>query len=168
MQDQNIATRLKFFIDSEGFSSSKFADVCGIPRPSLSQLLTGRNKKVSNTFLEQIHSTFPNLSMMWLVFGEGDMLEDLDPDNATEDEIPMVRSEEAPLYITKNTYKSAGYQGQKDLLPDNASDRIRHLERENVELQRQIDEIKNAKRKVTGITVYYDDNTFETFVPGGR
>ena len=35
------------FLDQTGISNSQFADTCEIPRPTLSQLLNGRNKKVS-------------------------------------------------------------------------------------------------------------------------
>ena len=55
-------------------SNSQFADRCGIPRPSLSQLLSGRNKKLSDVVVKQIHDAFPQMSVLWLMFGEGDML----------------------------------------------------------------------------------------------
>lgn len=73
MSEENIALRLKFLIDNLGLTSSQFADKCNIARPTLSQLLSGRNKKISNLIIEQIHSSFPNLSVLWLLFGEGEM-----------------------------------------------------------------------------------------------
>ena len=73
MTDQNIAIRLKFLIDYLGISSSQFADACNISRPTLSQLITGRNKKVSDVIIGQIHEAYPNLSILWLLFGEGEM-----------------------------------------------------------------------------------------------
>lgn len=73
MADQNIAVRLKFLIDDLGISNSQFADECNISRPTLSQLVTGRNKKVSDVIISQIHTAYPNLSILWLLFGEGDM-----------------------------------------------------------------------------------------------
>lgn len=73
MTDQNIAVRLKFLIDDLGISNSQFADECNISRPTLSQLVTGRNKKVSDVIISQIHTAYPNLSILWLLFGEGDM-----------------------------------------------------------------------------------------------
>lgn len=73
MSEENIAIRLKFLIDNLGISSSQFADKCDIARPTLSQLLSGRNKKISNLIIEHIHASYPNLSILWLLFGEGDM-----------------------------------------------------------------------------------------------
>lgn len=73
MSDQNIAIRLKFLIDELGISNSQFADECNISRPTLSQLVTGRNKKVSDVLISQIHKAYPDLSILWLLFGEGDI-----------------------------------------------------------------------------------------------
>ncbi|MBR6014346.1 MAG: helix-turn-helix domain-containing protein, partial [Selenomonadaceae bacterium] len=42
----DIVSRLKMFLEQAGISNSQFADTCDIPRPTLSQLLNGRNKKV--------------------------------------------------------------------------------------------------------------------------
>lgn len=70
----DIATRIKKFMDSQGIASSKFADSCRIPRPTLSQILNGRNKKVSDEIIGKIHETYPEISVLWLMFGEGEML----------------------------------------------------------------------------------------------
>ncbi len=67
----DIVNRLKFFLDQQGLTSSQFADACRIPRPTLSQLLTGRNKKVSDEIFAKIHDAYPQLSILWLMFGEG-------------------------------------------------------------------------------------------------
>ena len=40
----DIISRLKTYLNSMNISNSQFADTCGIPRPTLSQLLNGRNK----------------------------------------------------------------------------------------------------------------------------
>lgn len=73
MSEENIAFRLKFLIDNLGITSTQFADKCDIARPTLSQLLNGRNKKISNLIIAQIHAAYPALSVLWLLFGEGDM-----------------------------------------------------------------------------------------------
>ena len=70
----DIVSRIKLFLQKMGISTSAFADVCGIPRPSFSQLLNGRNKKVSNEVIDKIHVAYPELNMMWLMFGDGEML----------------------------------------------------------------------------------------------
>lgn len=66
----DLLTRLNDFMQKQRMSSSQFADAIGIPRPSMSQILNGRNKKISNEFIEKLHQAFPALDMMWLLFGE--------------------------------------------------------------------------------------------------
>lgn len=70
----DLVSRLKQYLASQGITITQFADECDIPRPTASQLLAGRNKKVSDEIIGKIHYTYPTLSVTWLMFGEGDML----------------------------------------------------------------------------------------------
>lgn len=70
----DIVTRIKYYMNSQNIGSSQFADACDIPRPTLSQILNGRNKKISDEIIRKIHQAYPDLSMLWLMFGEGEML----------------------------------------------------------------------------------------------
>ena len=70
----DIVSRIKKFMNLSQISSSQFADTCNIPRPTISQILNGRNKKISDEIIGKIHTSFPSLSMLWLMFGEGDMI----------------------------------------------------------------------------------------------
>ncbi len=72
----DLVSRLKHYLDSRQISITQFADECGIPRPTGSQLLAGRNKKVSDEIISKIHSAYPNLNIVWLMFGEGNMMTD--------------------------------------------------------------------------------------------
>ncbi len=209
MDNDNVAIRLKGFIDSEGLSHSQFADKCGIPKPSLSQLLSGRNKKVSDVIIGQIHRAFPDLSVLWLLFGEGGMrtvasrLSETDSVSESEDPACSARFRSDPHGdpgvdgslsdadiadcggFLKNDVEN-GFSGFKDsgitgdcqdvrnysnvraLNPPSKALQIAEkqlLDAENkiAELQMQIDRMRQNPRKVTHITVYYDDSTFETF-----
>lgn len=75
----DIVSRLKLFLEQNGIANSQFADKCKIPRPTLSQLLNGRNKKVSDEIITKIHNAYPRLSIMWLMFGDGQMFVDGGP-----------------------------------------------------------------------------------------
>lgn len=172
MSDNNVAARLKLFLEYKGLSNSQFADLCGIPRPTLSQLFSGRNKKISDLLIGQIHGTFPELSVVWLLFGEGDMLEKNDAASATaaildapdgliaaEFEDPAPYGSSGDKYSTLGGLESSSYTtnsstNQRDTTPYKVRD-----------LERKIDNLKKNPRKVVQITVYYDDNTFETFAP---
>lgn len=69
----DIVNRLNSFMEVHGIGSTQFADACGIPRPTLSQILSGRNKKISDAVISKIHNAYPSLSVLWLLFGEGQM-----------------------------------------------------------------------------------------------
>ena len=92
--EENFATRLKLFIESINVPTTQVADLCDIPRPSFSQLLSGRNQKVSDVLIKKIHKAFPDLSIMWLMFGEGTMLSSEERAQAeTQQEEPSMKPE---------------------------------------------------------------------------
>lgn len=227
MEDQNVAIRLKGFIDSQGLTHSQFSDRCGIPRPSLSQIISGRNKKVSDVIVSQIHKAFPQLSILWLLFGEGSMLNSLEnsrPSNQSEENIQFSENSESsansdpdvqaapiyddamfddvsiftdsasagemPAFRNSGSQTGSGNVNSGSVKPESASNRTgdskfsnvnalnttakalqvakqQLVEAENkiVELQLQIEKMSKNPRKVSHITVYYDDSTFETFAP---
>lgn len=169
MIEDNVAIRLKGFMDEMGLTNSQFADQCGIPRPSLSQILTGRNKKISDVIVGQIHTAFPRLSVLWLLFGEGEMLVPLPNEEQSEDVLPNLFSEPP-----KNSSRESDFDKYSTLAALNegqniASTRMNNgiqADLKNSELQREIEKMRKNPRKVVQITVYYDDSTFETFYPG--
>lgn len=208
MDNDNVAIRLKGFIDSEELSYSQFADKCGIPRPSLSQILSGRNKKISDVIIGQIHRAFPALSVLWLLFGEGSMTsennigasysgDDMSSENEKDvyDQADSVFTEEGHLDYASgvafsdedsnlasdsvrpgfkdgkfagNCAVNVNFQNVKALAdPQKALQQAENqlLEAKNKisELQMQIEKLRQNPRKVSHITVYYDDSTFETF-----
>lgn len=161
MEEQNVAVRLKHFIDYLAVTNSQFADACGIPRPSLSQLLSGRNKKLSDVVVKQIHDRYPQLSVLWLMFGEGEMLvpEPLNPALASEaakfmDDEPNSESGEnlSALNPFTQTFNNTENQSVNPKIELNAN-------------PRQIAKNALPPRKVISITVFYDDNSYETFIP---
>ena len=177
MSEENVAIRLKVFIDHLGISSSLFADKCGIPRPTLSQLLNGRNKKVNDVLVGQIHAAYPDLSIVWLLFGEGSMLvsdSSRESDDSSEnaeisDSQPISGEDKGIQAIQADRLESVG---NKVYAP--VGGRVGNKELESMiaerdalikELQKEIESMKKNPRKVTQITVYYDDTTFETFSP---
>ena len=161
MEEENVAVRLKLFMDQMGISNSQFEDQCGIPRPSLSQLLNGRNKKISDVIVRQIHDRYPELSVLWLMFGEGNMLnptplssalasegEKFMDDDADDDE----NFEENQLTTPINAVQMPINKAVKDVF-------------KTTEIIGKIDKNSSNPRKVRSITVFYDDNSYETFIP---
>lgn len=182
MNSDNISIRLKLFMEHTGLSSSQFADSCGIPRPSFSQLLSGRNKKISDVIIGQIHSQFPDLSILWLMFGEGEMLNvgnrsDTIADNATvgnNDDMSGtifdgslfgdIRENPSDGRETTKYRKESGLEIDKNVASSGMKSKNSD-DLENRRLMMEIEKMKKNPRKVSQITIYYDDSTFETFYP---
>ena len=169
MDNSSISTRLKAIIQYLGLSDSQFADRCEISRATLSLLLSGKNKKISDVLLSQIHSTFPEISIIWLLFDEGKMVADdeISSQPATENNLTTENEKFMgetpnlfdypnlnPLNNLENTIKLSVKKAFDSFLGEEGLDFKKFLRGEN-------------KRKVRQVTVYYDDSTFETFVPIG-
>lgn len=60
--------RLSKFMKNEGLSSSRFAEIMGIPPSNVSHLLSGRNKP-GFEFLSRMMMRFPKLNPDWLILG---------------------------------------------------------------------------------------------------
>lgn len=185
MSDQNVSERLKQFIENKGLSYSQFADMCGIPRPSLSQFLTGRNKKISDVMVGQIHNMFPELSIVWLLFGEGKMKNELPGTKINaktndesgyagyqfSDEEILEGSDSKKIIFSNDEGKEEGKfskeNGLKNVVSSNqvTDIKVETLQNKIKELQKQIEILVKNPRKVNHITIYYDDSTFETFYP---
>lgn len=192
MQEDNIAIRLKFLISELGINSSVFADNCGISRATLSQLLTGRNKKISDVLIGQIHKAYPNLSILWLLFNEGDVWMNGNSDSTDKEEATQTTSagdtvspENTDIRNSHNSYQ----QNPSEILnfPDDGQSPYKYSEETSLNslenghqnftsqqlssyvntagLITEIENLRSKIKKVVQITIYYDDSTFETFYP---
>lgn len=164
MEDNLVASRLKSLISSLGLSDSQFADKSSISRPTLSLLLSGKNKKISDVMLTQIHEAFPEVSILWLLFGEGEMFK-----KETEETPTPKKEDENPIFQDnyKDNSKESNLVSLKQI--ENVIQNVinKSFEGSIIQLENVIQESSNKKspRKVSKITVYYDDSTFESFIP---
>lgn len=191
----DLVSRLKHYLDSRQISITQFADECGIPRPTGSQLLAGRNKKVSDEIISKIHSAYPDLNIVWLMFGEGNMvtngnIEISEPQNSQPstpehqqtpvtqqidfgldfDDTPMQNSSEklaatpsAPEANTTFTFATPAEQPAEPPTRPSAgfpaSSAVTDSNDDSITLT------TGKGKRVTGIVVYYDDCTYESFIP---
>lgn len=66
--------RIQELLRVREISASQFADTIGVSRPVVSHILSGRNKP-SLEVVQKITAAFPDLSLSWLLNGNGPMLE---------------------------------------------------------------------------------------------
>lgn len=164
MEEFPVASRLKSIIGALGLTDSQFADRCSISRPTLSLLLSGKNKKISDIMLSQIHEAFPKVSILWLLFGEGEMFQT----EKTAEPNPNVGNE-----ISKSNTIGIEEDEQLNLVNVKQLESIikdvinQSLESSKDNIEKLVLKISqpSSLRKASKITVYYDDSTFETFIP---
>ena len=184
----DIVSRLKTFMNSLSMTSTQFADACRIPRPSMSQLLNGRNKKVSDEIVTKIHEAFPQLSVLWLMFGEGDMestpnIQFSEPQNALNSDIPARQSTDFQTSsdanrsnISNNNFNSEKSGQSFDGLfaenfaqtaPASTTGQRKPIQPASTQAASiKIDAPSN--KRITNIVVFYDDNSFESFNPAAN
>ncbi|MBP5614733.1 MAG: helix-turn-helix transcriptional regulator, partial [Bacteroidales bacterium] len=63
--------RLKLLLQQVGMSQAEFADYIGVGRPSITHIMSGRDK-TSQTVVSKTLLKFPELNPMWLLKGEGE------------------------------------------------------------------------------------------------
>lgn len=181
----DIVSRLKTFINYLGIPVTQFADNCQIARPTLSQLLNGRNNKVSDKLIGKIHEVYPQLSVLWLMFGEGDMLHgenikisepkepsifDITDDQPTVSQ-PLTPSIDFGNSFTENrpeNFQEEIGQDFKQVSPQTVAENVKSSPLESL-TQGSNKSINfnptSGAKKIVNIIVYYDDNSFESFVP---
>lgn len=183
--DKNpVLDRLIQFIDSTGLSSTQFADKTGIPRPSLSQMLHGRNKSVNNQVLAKLNATFPELNILWLLFGRGDMLQNTNIETSERQnrQLESNIAEQSPEIEETAQY---GFSENPNLfyipnrinthVKDNA-DTIHAPKVPNPTIPDNTEKVQNVPnalpdiptddgRQISSIIVLYTDGSFETFKP---
>jgi plasmid maintenance system antidote protein VapI len=176
----DIASRLKQFLDYTGVQSTQFADTCGIPRPSFSQLLSGRNRKVSDEVISKIHEAYPQLSVLWLMFGEGEMvtsanIEISEPENEQNSPLQSMQylDFEGETHTT-NELKNCTNSLQSTQVPplpgiissDFATfDTNTTTQKAPAAKTTEHQTPDTPVRRVVSIMVFYSDKSFETFVP---
>ncbi|MBO5052623.1 MAG: helix-turn-helix transcriptional regulator [Muribaculaceae bacterium] len=185
----DIVDRLKLFMSQLGMSSSQLADTASIPRPTLSQIITGRNKKISNEIFSKLHDAFPELNMMWLMFGDGQMTNDYIPrndtinlktPNSTDNHSSLFDIDMSDELISNNQVRhhselkkmqqkggtSNGMTSPGIMSSDVISGIINaEITQSNKESLPIAENAQSTAKNIVSIMVFYDDNSFETFYP---
>lgn len=174
----DIISRLKLFLEQNGISNSQFADTCEIPRPTLSQLLNGRNKKVSDEVISKIHAAYPALNIMWLMFGDGEMFVSqgvISSENDTSQNLSKT-PQSGNLFLGTNGSQNSSSNNSRQ--PSTISFDDDNSSRNNsgaMALSSALQSIARSKgsspsptsqsRRIVNIMIFYDDNSFEQIVP---
>lgn len=141
--------RIKLIMESQHMTQQAFSKFTGISAAVLSGIFTGRTKPTINQ-VEAIRKKIPNISLAWLLFGEGSMY-----DTERQDVLEIQHESPAPTLSEGNgeTHEGKTKKNNGQGLTDKEN---------TISEQKKLDILK---RRITEIRVFYDDNTYEAFVP---
>lgn len=165
--------RLLQLLDLEQITSSKFADIIGVQRSSVSHVISGRNKP-SYDFLQKTLKAFPGLNASWLMLGEGSMYEQMGrkvsgnlfdpPVDPSEDSFPAENADMDP-----GNEQISPSQAPSIEVPADAQQAESPLESGDDTIPEISKEILSSKstqtKKVVQVMVFYEDDTFRTYSP---
>lgn len=140
--------RILQLMKEKGMSQKQFAGELCIGEATLSSIFTGRTRPTIN-ITNSIHECFPEVSIPWLMFGEGEMYNTSSSNEAHKsDEAVRVQSDD----VVPNLFSMGMMEDKHPSTPQNS---VREV----------VKYIDKPKRKITEIRVFFDDGTYETFTP---
>ncbi|MCH5220959.1 MAG: helix-turn-helix transcriptional regulator [Muribaculaceae bacterium] len=173
IEESPIIQRLRQYMQEKGLSTTQFADKAGIPRPTFSQLMCGRNKTINNQMLAKIDEGFPDLDIVWLLFGRGDMRQ-LSNFETSEAQNSVYKHDKEPQDVEKHLFNSAIDTRETSRDSNISNDNSKGL----FDLPFNSDgfvavpgALKNdkdsnrEKKRIKSIIVFYTDNSFQAFEP---
>ena len=159
--------RIRQIMEAQHMTQKVFANYIGTNPATLCGIFNDRTRPTIN-IIESIKKKFPDIRLEWLMFGEGEMYssghtgesEENDegnvphPDNQSS-QFPMVE------FDTNTPSPSSPSSRTPQTVPHHNS--VRNTQQEIV--REEVKYIDKPPRRVTEIRVYYDDQTWESFVP---
>jgi transcriptional regulator with XRE-family HTH domain len=155
--------RIKQIMDGQHMTQQEFSDFLNIAPATLSSILRERTRPTLS-IVDAIVSRFPDISTDWLLFGKGPMKKSAEAQNDAV-ETPD-RTSDSELVLDFPEVDSSFQRPSTPPQPSSSADLF--SQQRNVAQQEQLTMVKNIdkrQRRITEIRIFYDDQTWETFVP---
>lgn len=94
-------SRVEKILKHYGLSASAFAEKISVQRSSISHILSGRNKP-SLDFIDKVLQAFPEIDLLWLLSGKGQLHCDNTLDQSTVEK-PLVETQLPTSSIINNS-----------------------------------------------------------------
>lgn len=170
----NERERIEFIMNGYGLSSSQFADKTGIPRASVSHILSGRNKP-SLEVLQKVATVFPDVDIQWLMLGIGkkpdfsSMVSQesiQDTEGKTEANLFMQYNEVEPIVSARQQVKQSVVSVEKPRVDESRSQKVtqKSVQQTQRRVSQQRTTVENVRR-IKEIRVFYNDGTYEILYP---
>ena len=166
--------RIRQIMEAQHMTQQVFAIAIGTTPATLSGIFNDRTRPTIN-IIESIKKKFPDISLEWLMFGIGDMYQQSptpssDQVVSSEDELlPTHMVQEPVLDFDSNSSavtQTSNFKPQTTRSASAYNNSVRNTRPEIVHEEIKI--VDKPVRHVTEIRVYYDDQTWESFVPAKK
>jgi len=168
--------RIRKVMEYARMTQQDFANRLGISPSSLSSIFTGR----TNPGLKQvmaIQHAFPEINTRWLMFGEGEMTIAPSSDQKEDDADDKI-SEKMPENHQSSQSARSLFDGDPLGVSHASPAQVRQGQwvqpelnlpyRQNVTALQMPKNIDKLSRKIKEIRVFFDDGTYESFVPSSK
>ena len=162
--------RIRQIMEAQHMTQQVFANYIGTNPATLSGIFNDRTRPTIN-IIESIKKKFPDISLEWLMFGEGDMYSSAhtgehEENGGTNAPHPDDQPSQFPMFEfdTNTPPPSSSPSRTPQTMPHHNS--VRNTQQEIV--REEVKYIDKPPRRVTEIRVYYDDQTWESFVPAKK
>jgi len=165
--------RILQLLDLEQITPSKFADIIGVQRSSVSHVISGRNKP-SYDFLHKTLKAFPGLNASWLMMGEGTMYEQMGrtvtgnlfdtPEPQPDDPDPVQISERDSGSAEILDSEDPSERVKDDSTASETTEKTEKMQAA-ARTEEHSESVSKQARKIVQVLVIYDDDTFRTFAP---
>lgn len=143
-------------MESQHMTQQTFANFIGMAPGTLSSIFNDRTRPTIN-IVEAIKKKLPDVSTDWLMFGEGSMYNNkVSSSDQSDVSSQTVNNEPSLIFEQSASSLPDNNMGGRAAHPESMSSRPYSMEMKNINKQ---------TRKITEIRVFFDDQTWESFVP---
>ena len=162
----NMKERIKQLMEAQHMNQQTFAKMTGISTASLSSIFNSRTQPTL-MHVEAIKKKFPNINLEWLLYGVGGMFVPTDPPTPAslfDDTDPAQKTAYQTVHESspKTDILTEGMINFDEPAVHSAAPQVantRKVQQPNFAIQ------STPTRRITEIRVFYDDQTWESFVP---
>lgn len=162
--------RIRQIMEAQHMSQQVFANAIGTTPATLSGIFNDRTRPTIN-IIESIKRTFPDISLEWLMFGDGEMYgskirgAEAQEAGGQGDDLSLKFVQDGQQQIFDFGAAPAPTTSSPRLAAQNFNG-VRNTRQEIV--REEVKKVDKTPRHVTEIRVYYDDQTWESFVPAKK
>ena len=159
--------RLIQLLDLEQLSPSKFADIIGVQRSSMSHVISGRNKP-SFDFLQKTLKAFPGLNASWLMLGEGSMYEQMGRNVSGNLFDPPAGQQESRQEPQEDHISESQESHTETEPPEPLKESPVHAGIQESEIPAEAiapAAVTGSQKRIVQVMLIYEDDTFKTFTP---